>query len=89
MSMKDCYSDELRSRLTQMKTALYGTHHVTDEFLLCDLLDLCQFSHLSAYQHWLKLIKLKISKGVTRRDLFQMKLIYTFLGHFLQRLREL
>lgn len=82
-------SVETRCRMTEMKRLLYGTQHISDDVLLADLFDLYEFCHLSAYQHWIDLLKVKLQKGVSRKDLFYLKMIYTFLGHFLQRLKEL
>lgn len=89
MKLKDHYSPEIRNRLTQLKIALYKTPNIKDEQLLADLLDMYEFSTLSAYKNCLNLIKKRVSKGVTKKELFQLKLIYSFLGHFLQKLKEL
>lgn len=87
--MKDYLSEEVRYRLNEFKIKIYKDKKITDERIISDLLDLIEFNTIDAYRNWLKTLKIRIKNGINRQELFQIKMIYTFLGHFLQKIREI
>lgn len=77
---------ELSNRISKHKKE-YG--YKKGEDLLEDLLDIQEVSDAETLHIIHQLIRHRISKGINLAFISEMRMLYTYLGHILQRLRAL
>jgi len=86
---QDYLSEEVRHDLTELKKLFYKKSNISDNRTIGDLIHFYKLTSVIDFIHLNELIKNRIKKGINRDQLWQLKLLYTYLGHFLQQLKEL